>query len=56
VQRAINRRFSLGWRDKGHWEEVNLLSARDLRDLFPDGEIHRERLIGLTKSLMVVRR
>jgi SAM-dependent methyltransferase len=56
VQRAINRRFSLGWRERGHWEEVNLLSARDLRGLFPDGEIHRERLIGLTKSLMVVRR
>jgi SAM-dependent methyltransferase len=56
VRRAINRRFSLGWREKGHWEEVDLLSARELRGLFPDGEIHRERLFGLTKSLMVVRR
>jgi SAM-dependent methyltransferase len=56
VRRAINRRFSLGWREKGHWEEVDLLSARELRSLFPDGEIHRERLFGLTKSLMVVRR
>lgn len=56
VQRALNRRFTLGWREKGHWEETNLLSASDLRRLFPDGEIHRERVLGLTKSLMVVRR
>jgi SAM-dependent methyltransferase len=56
VRRAINKRVSLGWRAKGEWEDINLLSARDLRRLFPDGEIHRERVLGLTKSLMVVRR
>lgn len=55
LQRALNARFSLGWRPKGQWEETNLLSARDLRGLFPDGEIHREKLFGLTKSLMIVR-
>ncbi len=56
LQKAVNRRFSLGWREKGHWEEVNLLSARQLQRLFPDAEIHRERFFGLTKSLMAVRR
>jgi SAM-dependent methyltransferase len=56
LQRAINRRFTLGWQQKGAWEEITLLSARDLRRLFPDGEVHRERLFGFTKSLMVVRR
>jgi len=55
VQRFLNRRFTLGWREKGRWEEINLLSARDLKRLFPDAEIHRERLFGLTKSLMAIR-
>jgi SAM-dependent methyltransferase len=56
LQKAVNRRLTLGWREKGHWEEVNLLSARQLQRLFPDAEIHRERFFGLTKSLMAVRR
>jgi 2-polyprenyl-3-methyl-5-hydroxy-6-metoxy-1,4-benzoquinol methylase len=56
LRRWLNRHFTLGWREKGYWEDVNLLSARDLRRLFPDAEIHRERLFGLTKSLMAVRR
>jgi SAM-dependent methyltransferase len=55
LQRFLNRHFTLGWREKGNWEEINLLSARDLRRLFPDAEIHRERLFGLTKSFMLVR-
>jgi SAM-dependent methyltransferase len=56
IRMALNRRYSLGWQPKGEWEEITLLTARDLRRLFPDAEIHRERLLGLTKSLMAVRR
>jgi hypothetical protein len=56
LQRWLNGRFTLGWQNRGKWEELNLLSARDLRRLFPDGEIHRERVLGVTKSFMVVRR
>ena len=40
----------------GQWEEITLLGARDLRRLFPDAEIHREKVLGLTKSLIAVRR
>jgi 2-polyprenyl-3-methyl-5-hydroxy-6-metoxy-1,4-benzoquinol methylase len=56
VRRELNRRYTLGWQAKGQWEEINLLSYRDLRRLFPDAEIHRERVFGLTKSLIAVRR
>jgi len=56
AQRWLNRHFTLGWREKGFWEDVQLLSARDMKRLFPDAEIHRERYFGLTKSLMAVRR
>ncbi|HEY6830057.1 MAG TPA: methyltransferase domain-containing protein [Gemmatimonadaceae bacterium] len=56
TQRWLNRHFTLGWRTKGHWEDVTLLSARDLHALFPDAEIRRERVFGMTKSLMAVRR
>jgi hypothetical protein len=55
AQRALNRRFTLGWQQKGVWEEITLLSARDLKRLFPDAKIHRERVLGLTKSLMAIR-
>lgn len=55
VQRALNDRFTLGWQEKGQWEEITLLSVSELRRLFPDAEIHRERVFGLTKSLMAVR-
>jgi hypothetical protein len=34
---------------------VTLLSYRDLQALFPDCQIERERVLGLTKSLMAVR-
>lgn len=56
VRRWLNARFTLGWQGRGHWEPIHLLSARDLARLFPDAEIHRERFLGLTKSLIAVRR
>jgi hypothetical protein len=55
IRRALNKRFTLGFQPRGYWEEITLLSARDLKRLFPDAEIHRERVFGFTKSLMAVR-
>lgn len=37
-------------------EELRLLSARELRELFPDCELHRERWFGMTKSFIALRR
>lgn len=55
TQRWLSDRFTLGWHEKGQWEEIDLLTERELGALFPDAVIHRERLFGLTKSLMAVR-
>jgi hypothetical protein len=32
---------------------INLLSRRELQSLFPDGQMMEERLLGLTKSLII---
>ena len=53
--KALNRRFTMGFRAKGEWYDTTLLTESDLRRLFPDAEIHRERMFGVTKSLMAVR-
>jgi hypothetical protein len=35
---------------------ISLLGIREMRQLFPDAEIHRERFFGMTKSIIAVRR
>jgi len=65
-QRALAPRFSL-WtllshaspdqRDfyiRHYLEEIRLLHARELQDLFPEARIVRERFLGLPKSLIAV--
>ena len=37
---------------RGPYEQIELLSAAELRELFPDAVILRERFAGLTKSLI----
>src|SRR5262249_32578923 len=36
-------------------DQIDLLDRFELQRLFPDATIHRERVFGLTKSLMAVR-
>ena len=36
--------------------EIRLLTVAEMRGLFPDGELKRERLFGFTKSLIMTRR
>jgi len=53
---ALRRRIQLGHVPKDGSLSIRLLDAAALRTLFPGAEIHRERIFGLTKSLMAVRR
>jgi hypothetical protein len=62
-RRLLNRR-NLGWmrrepdplRAQAEVEQVRLLDAREIRLLFPDGELWRERFGPLVKSLVVFKR
>jgi SAM-dependent methyltransferase len=64
VFRRVARNFTVwGWVERPAPEAVDaaadsilLISPSRMRDLFPDAEIRRERLLGLTKSLIAVRR
>jgi len=56
LPRRLGRRlWSLGVTGEP-FEDIQLLDARELRRLFPDAEIVRERAGPLTKSLIAVRR
>lgn len=63
-QRRLIPLFSIrGWFRKGDdvemrklVEEVRLLSFKEMKQLFPDCEIHRERVFGFVKSLIAIRR
>jgi Methyltransferase domain len=64
LQRRVGRNFTVyGWllrparEDVAHLvDELRLLTLREMRELFPDCEIRRERFLGLTKSYIAVRR
>lgn len=57
---GLVRRFALGYYDAipdpaaagRAVDEIRLLSAGELRELFPDARLYRERVLGLTKSLV----
>jgi SAM-dependent methyltransferase len=63
VQISLVRRLHLGWIGRQpekqaaerEVDSICLLSWRDMHDLFPDGRIAGERLLGLTKSIIAYR-
>jgi hypothetical protein len=36
-------------------EEISLLTEREVRELFPDAQIIREKWLGMTKSIIAYR-
>ena len=63
IQVWLLRHFDIGWLTRAPSREeaeriidsIRLLTAQDLRALFPDGTLWRERFLGLTKSLVIYR-
>lgn len=63
IRTLMVQNFNLGWiarqpdrkQAANEVSSINLLSRRELQSLFPDGQMVEERLLGLTKSLIVKR-
>jgi SAM-dependent methyltransferase len=60
LQVALLQRFDIGWLSRARSraeaeaaiDSIRLLTERDLRRLFPEATIWRERFLGLTKSIV----
>jgi len=44
LQRWLNQHFDLGWVKRGEWLSLDLLSAGQMRQLFPDGDTTLQRI------------
>jgi len=63
IRARLLQRFDLGWMKRvedlalarAAVESIRLLSERELKSLFPDGEIYREKCGPLTKSMVASR-
>lgn len=63
LRHRLHRSFALGWYDRAadldqamtSVEDAVMLDATQMQQLFPDATIIRERMLGLTKSLVAVR-
>ena len=59
---ALLRRMSLGWYARtpdpavaeSQVRMIRLMTGREMREVFPDARIHKERVAGLTKSFIAI--
>lgn len=53
VQRWLNKKFGIGlWYHKGVWEDINLLTIRKLKKLFPGSEFIKVRVTVYPETLI----
>ena len=63
IKSWLHERFALGWAERADSPEtaniqarsVNLLSKRQVRELFPNTQIIEEKFLGLTKSYIAIK-
>lgn len=64
IRILLVRCFKLGWMPRAHSineakkivSEIRLLSKKEMKDLFPDAFIWEEKILGLTKSFVAIRK
>ncbi len=62
VRAWLHQHFTLGWlklepdalRARIDCDQIRLLSQKEIRLLFPDAAVHKERLVGMVKSFIVI--
>ena len=54
IQRILAKHFSIGNYEKGGWEDINLLSTMQLRKLFPEAIVIKQRVTLLPETLIVI--
>lgn len=55
LQRAISQHMAIGWYGRGEWEEINLLWHRQLRMLFPEAQVIKQRVTPWPETLIAFR-
>ncbi len=56
VQRLLARSLGLGlWYDRGKWEEIRLLTRRQVARLFPAGKVMGQRVTFMAETLIAVK-
>lgn len=55
-QKWLSKKISIGNYKKGEWEDINLLSAKKLKSLFPSSILHKHRVLVSPETLICYKR